>query len=110
MQRSLVHSKGINAMFSGQKAGKGDYESTLAPGYAYGQEPLPMGEAAGTMAGLLDAMLINESLPVQAKYSGSMPGSWGSYLIDKGSSKALGKKAGRGVPLNKFVGRRIFRK
>jgi hypothetical protein len=105
----LAHSKGINQMFGGVKAGPGDYPSTLAPGYVYGQEPLPMGEAAATVGGLLDAALINEPIRTQMKYSGTAPGAWGSFLIDKGSSKALKKPAGKGTPLNKFVARRIFR-
>lgn len=105
----LGKSKGINDLFGGVKARGGAMESYTAPGYAYGQEPLAMGEAAYTLSGLLDAALYNEPLNVQAKYGGSAPGSWGGYLIDKGSSKALKKKAGKGTSLNRYVSRRIFR-
>ncbi len=105
---NLTSSKGINEMFGGVKAGKGDQESYTNPGYVYGQEPLMLGEAATTLGGLLDASLINEPLTTQAKY-GSAPGAWGSYLIDKGSSKALKKPAGKGKPLNTYVGKRLFR-
>lgn len=105
----LTHGKGVTAMFAGEKAGKGDYESYTNPGYVYGAEPLPMGEAASTVAGLLDAALYGEPLSVQLKYNGTTPGSWGSYLIDKGSAKAMKKPAGKGTPLNRWVGRRIFR-
>ena len=105
----LGKSKGINEMFGGVKAKGGAMESYTSPGYAYGQEPLAMGEAAYTLSGLLDAALYNEPLRTQMKYGGSAPGSWGGYLIDKGSSKALGKKAGKGTNLNKYVSRRIFR-
>lgn len=104
----LGKSKGINQMFSGVKAGPDDYPSSIAPGYAYGQEPLAMGEAASTVGSLLDAALINEPAMTQLKY-GSTPGAWGSFLIDKGSSKALKKPAGKGTALNKYVARRIFR-
>lgn len=108
LMKGLTGGKGIDQMFSGVKAGRGDMASYTSPGYVYGQEPMPMGEAAGTLASLLDAALINEPLRTQQKY-GSAPGSWGQFLIDKGSMKSMKKPAGKGVPLNKFVGRRLFR-
>lgn len=106
---NLSSGKGINDLFAGEKAGKGDYPSSTVPGYAYGQEPLLLGEASSTVGGLLDAALINEPALTQAKYSGTMPGSWGSYLIDKWGSKALQHKPGKGPQANQYVGRRIFR-
>lgn len=105
---NLRSSKGINQMFEGQKAGPGDMESYSVPGYAYGAEPLMLGEAATTYGGLLDAAMINMPALTQEKYS-SMPGGYGSYMIDKWASKALKKPAGKGVPINRFVGKRIFR-
>lgn len=105
----FTHGKGVTSLFEGEKAGPHDTESYQAPGYVYGQEPLQMGEAATTAAGLLDAALYGEPLAVQQKYGALTPGSWGSFLIDKGSSRALKKPAGKGIPLNRFVGRRIFR-
>jgi hypothetical protein len=108
MMRNLTTGKGITGMFEGETAGPGDQESYTTPGYVYGQEPLPMGEAASTLGGLLDAALYSEPLATRQKY-GSQPGGWGSYLIDKGSSKALKRPVGKGKPLNSFVGRRIFR-
>lgn len=109
MLGQLAHGTGINAMFAGEKAGPGDYESYTNPGYVYGQEPLAMGEAAETMTGLLGAALYGEPATVQMKYGASLPGSWGSFLLDKGSSKALKRPAGKGTTLNKYVTRRLFR-
>ena len=109
LMTGLTKGKGIEAMFEGEKAGPRDQESYTNPGYVYGQEPLMLGEAAAALGGLVDAALINEPLLTQQNYSGTMPGSWGSYLIDKGSSKALRKQAGKGQSLNTWVGRRLFK-
>jgi hypothetical protein len=98
---------GIQDMFQGVKAKKGAYESTIAPGYEYGKEPLPLGEASSQYGSLLDAALYGEPLTVRSKY-GSQTGGWGGYLIDKWGSKALKKPAGKGRPIYKSVGRRLF--
>jgi hypothetical protein len=107
--RGFTSGRGTNDMIMGVKAGPHDYPSSYAPGYAYGQEPMAMGEAASTVGGLLDAALYSEPLNVQAKYSGILPGSWGSFLIDKWAGRALKRPAGKGVAPNRFVGRRLFR-
>ena len=106
--KNLSKGKGVEDMFQGVKAKKGDYESTLAPGYAYGQEPMSMADATSRYGSLLDAALYEEPLATRQKYS-SEPGGWGSYLIDKWASKAMKKPAGSGKPIYKYVGRRLFR-
>jgi hypothetical protein len=108
LMTGLIRGKGIEDMFQGVKAGKGDYESYYAPGYVSGQEPMSASEAAGALGPLLDAALYGEPLTVQAKY-GSQPGGWGSYLIDKAASRLMKKPAGSGQPIYKTVGRRLFR-
>jgi hypothetical protein len=97
-------SGGIAELFQGAKAGKGDYDP-YGSGYEYGKEPLPMGEAASTYQGLLDAVLAT-TMPTETagKYSAQ-----GNYLIDQASSKALKRPAGKGTPIYKSVGRRLFR-
>jgi hypothetical protein len=99
---------GIEDMFQGVKAKKGDYPSTLSPGYVYGKEPLPLGEASSQYGSLLDAALYGEPMTVRSKY-GSQTGGWGGYLIDKWGSKALNKPAGKGKPIYKSVGRNLFK-
>lgn len=106
--KNLQRGKGVQDMFQGVKAKKGDYPSSIAPGYAYGQEPMSMAESASRYGSLLDAALYEEPLATRQKYS-SEPGGWGSYLIDKWSSKAMKKPAGKGAPIYKYVGRRLFR-
>jgi len=106
--RGLTRGKGLESMFQGEKAGKGDYPSSIAPGYTYGKEPMPLGEATSAVGSLLDAALYGEPLNVQAKY-GSQPGGWGSYLIDKWASHALKRPAGKGKPVYRAVGRQLLR-
>ncbi len=106
--KNLGRGKGIETMFEGQKAGPNDMASYAQPGYVYGQEPMPMGEAAYTYGGLLDAALFQEPLATAAKY-GVESGGWGSYLVDKWASKALKKPPGKGTPIYKSVGRKLFR-
>jgi hypothetical protein len=106
--RNLMRGGGVEDMFQGVKAGPGDYESYLQPGYVSGQEPMPMGEAAYTYGGLLDAALSQEPLLTAQKY-GVASGGWGSYLVDKWASKAMKKAPGAGKPIYKSVGRKLFR-
>lgn len=106
--RNLQHGGGIADMFQGVKAGPRDSESFAQPGYVYGQEPMPMGEAAYTYGGLLDAALSQEPMLTASKY-GVASGGWGSYLVDKWASKAMKKAPGRGQPIFRSVGRRLFR-
>ena len=106
--KGFTSGKGIEDMFQGVKAHGNDYESFYAPGYVSGQEPMGMGEAATTAGGLLDAALYGEPLTVQAKY-GSQPGGWGGFMIDKWAAKAAKKPAGKGAPVYKSVGRKLFR-
>lgn len=107
--KGFTKGKGTADMIMGVKAGKGDTPSYSAPGYAYGQEPMPMGTAATTTGNLLDAALYGEPLNVAAKYGASVPGSWGSYLIDKWASRALKRPAGKGPAPTRYVGRRLTR-
>lgn len=109
MLGNLQSSKGIRSIFEGEKAGRGEMESFSVPGYEYGNEPLLLGEAASTYGGLLDAALYNEPAQTQMKYSGTLPGGWGSYLLDRWASKAAKHKPGKGPAVNRFVGRRLFR-
>lgn len=104
----LRKGNGIEDSFEGVKAGKGDYESYLQPGYVSGQEPMPMGEAAYAYGDLLDAALSQEPLLTSQKY-GVESGGWGSFLIDKWASKAMKKPPGAGKPVYRSVGRRLFR-
>ncbi len=105
--KNLRTGKGVDAMFEGQKAGPGDYESYSNPGYVYGAEPLPLGEAATAFGGLLDASLVNLPTLTQSAY-GSQPGGYGSYLTDRWASKALKKPAGKGTMVNTYVTKRLF--
>jgi hypothetical protein len=109
MLGNLQSGKGVNALFQGEKAGKGDYPSSTVPGYEYGKEPLLLGEATETYGGLLDAALYGENELVQAKYGGTLPGQWVSYLMDKWASKAAKRKPGRGPEINQYVTKRLFR-
>lgn len=104
----LRQGKGVEDMFQGVKAGKGDYESFLQPGYVSGQEPMPMGEAAYTYGGLLDAALSQEPALTASKY-GVASGGWGSYLVDRWASKAMKKPPGKGKPIYRSVGSKLFR-
>jgi hypothetical protein len=106
--QDFTRGKGLEDMFQGVKAHKGDSASYSNPGYVYGQEPLPMGQATASAGALLDAALYGEPLAVQAKY-GSGEGGWGSYLIDKWAGKALKKPAGAGKPVYRYVGRHLFK-
>jgi hypothetical protein len=106
--RQLQQGGGVQDMFQGVKAGPGDYESYMQPGYVSGQEPMPMGEAAYTYGGLLDSALSQEPLLTAQKY-GAASGGWGSFLIDKWASKAMKKAPGKGKPIYKSVGRKLFR-
>jgi hypothetical protein len=106
--KNLTKGRGVEDTFQGVKAKKGDYPSSIAPGYAYGQEPLPMGEATSQYGTLLDAALYGSPEAMRAKYS-SQAGGWGGYLIDKWASKAMKKPAGAGKPIYKYVGRRLFK-
>lgn len=108
LMKNLTRGKGVKDAFEGVKAKKGDYPSSIAPGYAYGQEPLPMGEATSQYGALLDAALWGAPEGMRDKYS-SQTGGWGSYLIDKWASKAMKKPAGAGKPIYKYVGRRLFK-
>jgi hypothetical protein len=106
----LTKGKGVEDMFMGEKAKKGDVESTYAPGYAYGSEPMGMAETASAYGTLLDAALYGLPQATRLKYSADpASGGWGNYLIDKWGSKAMKKPAGKGVPINKYVGKRLFR-
>lgn len=106
--RNLQQGRGLEDAFQGVKSGPNDYDSFAQPGYVAGQEPMPMGEAAYTYGGLLDAALSSEPLLTAQKY-GYESGGWGSYLVDKWASKALKKPPGKGTPVYKSVGRRLFR-
>lgn len=106
--RNLRQGGGIEDMFEGVKAGPRDSESFAQPGYVYGQEPMPMGEAAYAYGNLLDAALSSEPLLTAEKY-GVASGGWGSYLVDKWASKAMKRKPGRGKPIFRSVGSRLFR-
>lgn len=106
--RNLRQGGGIEDSFQGVKAGKGDYESFAQPGYQYGAEPMPMGEAAYTYGGLLDSALSQEPLLTAQKY-GVASGGWGSYLVDKWASMAMKKPPGKGKPVYRSVGSKLFR-
>jgi hypothetical protein len=108
LMKDLTRGRGVKDIFEGVKAKKGDYPSSIAPGYVYGEEPLPMGEAASQYGTLLDAALYGAPQAMRDKYS-SQTGGWGSYLIDKWASKAMKKPAGSGKPIYKYVGRRLFK-
>jgi hypothetical protein len=111
MFRNLSNPKeggGIDVMFSGEKAGPGDYESTLSPGYVYGQEPPLMGESATMYAPMLDAALMMLPGPTAAKYSSEV-GGYGSYLMDRWGSRAIKRPPGKGRTINEYVGRRLMR-
>jgi hypothetical protein len=97
---------GLESLFEGEKAGKGDSESYTMPGYAYGAEPLMLGEASGTMSGMLDAALVGEPLAFQQKYGSE---GWGGFLIDKWGSKAMKRAPGKGPAVNEFVTKRLSR-
>lgn len=106
----LTQGKGTQDMFQGVKAGKKDPQSTIAPGYVYGQEPMGMAEASSTYGTLLDAAMYGAPAAMRAKYSADPgAGGWGNYLIDRWGSKAMKKPAGKGQPITKYVGRRLFR-
>lgn len=106
--QQLRQGGGVKDMFQGVKAGKHDYESYSQPGYVYGQEPMPIGEATSAYGTLLDAALSQEPLMTAQKY-GAMSGGWGSYLIDKWASKAAKKQPGRGKAIYRYVGSKIFK-
>jgi hypothetical protein len=111
MFRNLSNPKqggGIDTMFSGEKAGKGDIESTLSPGYVYGAEPPLMGESATAYSPMLDAALMMLPGPTAAKYSSSV-GGYGSYLMDRWGSRAIKRPPGKGRTINEYVGRRLMR-
>jgi hypothetical protein len=101
--------KGLEQMFQGTPIGQADagvMESTLSPGYAYGEEPLSASEATYTFAPLLDAA--TAMLPsLTAAGTGSQ--GYGGYLMDKWGSKALRKDAGKGTSLPAYVGKRLMR-
>ncbi len=105
--QGLIRGKGIKDTFQGVKAGKGDTESYYNPGYVAGQEPMSMGGARGAITPLIDAILYGSGADMQAKYG--TDGGWGSYLIDKWASRAAKKPAGKGAPIYRYVGRRLFR-
>ncbi len=103
--------KGVSTMFEGEKfrpnmARRGESESYTNPGYVYGKEPPPAGIAATSYGTMLDAALSLLPMETAAKY-GSAPGGYGSYLIDKWGGKALKRPAGKGKPINSWVGKRI---
>ena len=98
--------KGIEEMFGGVKAGRGDQESYTAPGYQYGMEPLNASYAADQYGALLDAALLPLASETAAKYGSEGYGGW---LIDKWGSKALKKPAGKGKPIYASVGRKLMR-
>ena len=104
----LRQGNGLEDMFQGVKAGKHDYESYSQPGYVYGQEPMPMGEATSAYGTLLDAALSQEPMLTAQKY-GVMSGGWGSYLIDKWASKAMKRPPGKGKPIYSYVGKKLFK-
>lgn len=106
MLRNLGSAEGINEMFKGEKAGKGDMESYTTPGYVYGQEPLPLAEAATTAGTLLDAALVGAPTLTQLKYGSQ---GWGGYKLDRWASKAMKRKPGRGASANKVASRTILR-
>lgn len=106
--RSLQRGNGVEDMIEGVKAGPNDYQSSIAPGYVYGQEPMPMAEAATAYGSLLDAALSQEPLLTAQKY-GVESGGWGSFLVDKWASKAMKRAPGKGTPVYRSVGRRLFR-
>ena len=102
----LTRGKGLEDMFQGVKAGKGDAQSYYNPGYVSGKEPMPMGTATQTFGPLLDAALWGLPADTAAKYGSTGPG---AYLIDKWGSKALKKPAGAGKPIYRYVGRHMQR-
>lgn len=105
---ALQRGKGLEASFQGVKAGPHDYQSYTQPGYVSGQEPMPLGEATYQYGGLLDAALAQEPLLTAAKY-GSAPGGWGAWLVDKWAGKAMKRPPGKGKPIYRSVGRKLFR-
>lgn len=104
--RGFTHGKGLKDMFQGVPAKKGDQESYSAPGYVYGQEPMGMGSATSAIEGLLDAAFYGAPPGMLEKYGST---GQGGYLIDKWASRALKKPAGKGQPIYRFVGKKLFR-
>lgn len=104
----MVRGKGLEDAFQGVKSGPKDADSYYNPGYVAGQEPKKIGEAITAFSPLLDASLYNLPTDLQDVY-GSQPGSWGSYLMDQWASRAMKKPAGKGAPIYRYVGRRLFR-
>lgn len=94
---------GIDDMFGGVRVGKGDQESYSAPGFVYGQEPLPAGSAASTVQGMLDA-IFTSTLPAPTATAAS---AYANYLVDKGTARVMKRPAGHGRSLNEVVGRRF---
>jgi hypothetical protein len=81
-------------------------ESTLAPGYVYGKEPLQMGEAAGQLDNLVNAVYYAN--PDLGEKYGADSG-WGDYLIDRWGARASRKPAGKGKLASKKVGKGLSR-
>lgn len=106
MLHNLGSGKGVTEMFKGQKAGPGDQESYTTPGYVYGQEPMPLAEAATTAGQLLDAALVGAPALTQLKYGSE---GWGGYKLDKWAAKAAKKKPGKGMSAGKAASRSILR-
>ncbi len=75
-----------------RKTGTG-IESTLAPGYLYGHEPMAMGTASQTLDDLVNAIYSGD--PILAQKYGADSG-WGDYLIDQWGARASKKPAGKG--------------
>lgn len=95
---------GLDDLFKGVRAKPGEY-TAYGSTYAYGKEPLQMAEAANTYQSLLNAVLeFSLPGPTAAKYA-----SYGDYLIDNASNQALKKDAGKTKPINRVVGRKLFR-
>lgn len=95
---------GIDDLFSGVEATRGE-PTAYGSEYAYGQEPLAMGEAAYQYQTMLDAIL-GATLPAEtaAKYS-----AYGGHLINTASAKAMKRPAGKGKTINQIVGRKLLR-
>jgi hypothetical protein len=97
---------GIDQMFSGVEAGRGDQESYTSPGYVYGGEPPAAGIAAQSYTSMVDAALSLLPAPTAMKYGSE---GYGGYLMDKWGSRALKRPAGKGQPINTWVGKRLMR-
>ena len=44
-----------------------------------------------------------------AQKYGVASGGWGSYLLDKWASKAMKRPPGKGKPVYRYVGKKLFR-